>query len=42
MTLEVLEGNTRAQALYRRLGYAGYELAADTGRAMFWQKKLSA
>ncbi|AMG87817.1 MULTISPECIES: GNAT family N-acetyltransferase [Bordetella] len=42
VTLEVLEGNTRAQALYRRLGYAGYELAADTGRAMFWQKKLSA
>lgn len=40
LTLEVLEGNEVAQALYRKLGYAAYELAAESGRAMFWQRKL--
>ena len=42
ITLEVLEGNDVAQGLYRKLGYEGYSLDEDTGRAMFWQKKLAA
>ena len=42
ITLEVLQGNEPAKALYRKLGYQGYELAGDTGQAMFWQKKLAA
>ena len=40
LTLEVLEGNTKAQAAYTSLGYAGYELKPEMGKAMFWQKKL--
>lgn len=40
MTLEVLEGNAPAQAAYRKLGFAGYELDPQMGRAMFWQKVL--
>ncbi len=40
LTLEVLEGNRVAQAAYRKLGYAGYELDPQMGRAMFWQKSL--
>ncbi|WLD57959.1 GNAT family N-acetyltransferase [Salinispirillum sp. LH 10-3-1] len=40
LTLEVLEGNTVAQAAYERMGFAGYELDPAMGRAMFWQKKL--
>lgn len=40
LTLEVLEGNRGAQALYRSCGYEGYELNPATGRALFWQKKL--
>ncbi|KEA64027.1 Histone acetyltransferase [Marinobacterium lacunae] len=40
LTLEVLENNTRAQSVYRRCGYAGYELDPETGKAMFWQKVL--
>ncbi|WP_459615220.1 N-acetyltransferase family protein [Bordetella sp. 2513F-2] len=40
LTLEVLEGNASAQALYRKAGFEGYQLAEATGRAMFWQKKL--
>jgi ribosomal protein S18 acetylase RimI-like enzyme len=42
MTLEVLEGNTRAQTVYRRCGFEGYELDPATGKALFWQKKLTA
>ncbi|MFC3852067.1 GNAT family N-acetyltransferase [Salinispirillum marinum] len=41
LTLEVLEGNTIAQAAYERMGFAGYELGELSGRAMFWQKKLA-
>ena len=43
VTLEVLEGNHVARALYikKKMGYAGYELDVDTGAAMFWQKSLS-
>ena len=40
LTLEVLEGNGRAQAAYRRLGFDGYQLDPKAGRAMFWEKKL--
>jgi GNAT superfamily N-acetyltransferase len=40
LTLEVLEGNTKAQAAYKTLGYAGYELKPEMGKALFWQKKL--
>jgi GNAT superfamily N-acetyltransferase len=40
LTLEVVEGNAVAQALYRKAGYAAYELANESGRAMFWQRKL--
>ncbi|MDD5274263.1 MAG: GNAT family N-acetyltransferase [Methylovulum sp.] len=40
LTLEVLTGNTAAQAAYKACGYAGYELDPTMGQAMFWQKKL--
>jgi len=40
LTLEVLEGNAVAQAVYRSFGFAGYELDPRMGRAMFWEKKL--
>lgn len=40
LTLEVLEGNSVAQASYRSFGFAGYELDPEMGKAMFWQKKL--
>lgn len=42
ITLEVLQGNEPAKALYLKHGFEGYELASDTGQAMFWQKKLAA
>lgn len=41
LTLEVLQGNTVAQKAYEKLGFSGYELDADTGQAMFWEKSLS-
>lgn len=41
LTLEVLEGNVRAQSAYRRMGFAGYDLGDESGHALFWQKKLS-
>ncbi len=40
LTLEVLEGNTVAQAAYQACGFAGYELDPKNGKALFWQKKL--
>src|SRR5690606_23942155 len=40
LTLEVLEGNVIAQKAYRSFGFKGYELVAEMGHAMFWQKKL--
>jgi len=40
ITLEVLEGNRGAQALYRECGYAGYQLDPAMGKAMFWQRPL--
>jgi len=41
ITLEVLEGNTVAQASYRKFGFAGYQLQEAAGSALFWQKTLS-
>ena len=40
LTLEVLEYNLGAQALYREMGYAAYQLQETFGRALFWQKEL--
>lgn len=40
ITLEVLEGNTAAQAAYKKFGFAGYELDPQMGNALFWQKWL--
>jgi GNAT superfamily N-acetyltransferase len=40
LTLEVLEGNAVARAVYESCGFVGYELDPRMGRAMFWQKKL--
>jgi GNAT superfamily N-acetyltransferase len=40
ITLEVLENNARARALYASIGFGPYELAHDAGRALFWQKEL--
>lgn len=40
VTLEVLEGNKVAQAAYLKLGFAGYELNPEMGKALFWQKNL--
>lgn len=41
ITLEVLQGNDPARTLYLKNGFQGYELADDTGQAMFWQKPLT-
>jgi len=40
ITLEVLEGNHAAQATYKNLGFSGYELDPEMGKAMFWEKRL--
>lgn len=40
ITLEVLEGNQLAQAVYRSAGFSDYQLDPTHGRALFWQKKL--
>ena len=42
LTLEVLGGNGRAQAAYRRFGFEGYALDPQVGQAHFWQKTLPA
>ncbi len=42
LTLEVLEGNAAARALYVSCGFAGYTLDPAMGNAMFWQKPLEA
>jgi len=41
MTLEVLSGNAPAIQLYRRMGYAGYQLGATMGTAEFMQKWIT-
>ena len=40
LTLEVLEGNPTAQAVYKSFGFNGYELDPKMGKALFWEKKL--
>lgn len=40
LTLEVLQGNAGADRLYRRLGFANYELDPTMGQAHFMQKWL--
>ena len=40
LTLEVLEGNKGAQKAYEKFGFSGYELNPETGKALFWEKKL--
>ncbi|HVL56721.1 MAG TPA: GNAT family N-acetyltransferase [Burkholderiaceae bacterium] len=40
ITLEVLEGNGAALALYRRVGFDDYRLDPQMGRALFMQKWL--
>jgi len=41
LTLEALEHNTGAIALYRRVGFRAYELDPAMGRATFFEKWLS-
>lgn len=41
LTLEVLEGNKTASALYESRGFAGYQLRPEMGRALFWEKPLA-
>jgi ribosomal protein S18 acetylase RimI-like enzyme len=40
LTLEVLQGNAGAVRLYRRVGFANYELDPAMGQAQFMQKWL--
>jgi len=40
ITLEVLENNQAARALYRKCGFEDYRLLDEGGNAMFWQKYL--
>ena len=42
LTLEVLEGNSQAQHVYRRFGFAAYALDPAQGQALFWEKPLRA
>jgi len=41
LTLEVLDGNAPARALYRRLGFTAYQLDPAMGHAQFLQKWLA-
>jgi len=40
ITLEVLQGNTRARAAYERFGFSAFTLDDKTDGALFLQKKL--
>ena len=40
LTLEVLEGNTIARALYEKFGFIGYELDPKAGKALFFEKSI--
>jgi hypothetical protein len=40
LTLEVLQGNAVARALYLRAGFADYQLGQAMGSAQFMQKYL--
>lgn len=41
LTLEVLEGNHAARHVYKKFGFAGYELNPEMGPALFYEKKLT-
>jgi len=41
LTLEVLEGNSRAQKIYKNFGFSNYELDPVMGKAIFLDKKLT-
>jgi len=40
LTLEVVDKNDVAKQAYRNFGFDGYELDAEHGRALFWEKSL--
>jgi ribosomal protein S18 acetylase RimI-like enzyme len=40
LTLEVLEGNQIAKQAYRSIGFDGFQLDPEMGKALFWEKKL--
>jgi len=40
LTLEVLEHNAPARAIYDKFGFRGYELVPAAGQALFLEKKL--
>ncbi|WP_075185195.1 GNAT family N-acetyltransferase [Teredinibacter haidensis] len=40
LTLEVLNNNLSAKALYNKNGFNPYRLAEEAGEAMFWQKRI--
>ncbi len=40
LTLEVLQGNITAKAVYQKFGFKAYELNPDIGSAQFWEKTL--
>ena len=40
LTLEVFERNHIARSAYKSFGFSGYELSPQTGKALFWEKKL--
>lgn len=40
LTLEVLEGNRNARALYVKLGFAPYQLDPAMGSALFYDKRI--
>lgn len=40
ITLEVLSNNKPAQLAYTKFGFEGYQLDANAGSALFWQKPL--
>ncbi len=41
VTLEVLDNNVGAKRAYEKFGFGGYELDPESGKAVFWQKKIS-
>ncbi len=40
LTLEVLERNLAARAVYNKFGFSPYELDPQMGKAMFWEKQF--
>lgn len=40
LTLEVLDGNHVARRAYEKVGFTGYELDSEMGKALFWEKML--